>query len=88
MARLSQLFSSSTHFPVPTSVPRNFEGITLPPLIHRSRTTLLHIDFGDHDIATRAIRALNNAEVDGYILKACWHKDVGLYIRQWLTYAR
>ena len=36
------------------------------------------IDFGDHDIATRAIRALNNAEVDGYILKARWHKDVGL----------
>jgi hypothetical protein len=43
-------------------------------------TPLVGIDFGLHDIATRAISALHNAEFDGYILNACWHKDVGYYL--------
>jgi hypothetical protein len=45
------------------------------------------IDFGDHDIATRAIVTLHNTEFNGYILKARWHQDVGNYLRQFFTFA-
>ncbi len=50
-------------------------------------SSLVGIDFGDHEIATRAIMALHGTEFEGYTLKACWHKDVGDHLRQLFTSA-
>ncbi len=38
---------------------------------------MVAIDFGDHNIATRAIEALNGSKFEGYSLTARWHKSVG-----------